>query len=63
MPCTKEIWWERQVLARYLDACARGLRRDAAIREAAALISVLCSSLSPRDADEIARGILATMAE
>ena len=54
--------WARPVMARYLDACARGLADDAALREAAALLWALWPSLSPRRAEEIATDIVARLA-
>jgi hypothetical protein len=52
----------RQVGARYLDACARGLAREAAVREAAALLWALRPSVSPRQAEAMAARIAAAVA-
>ncbi len=60
-PCSTGTPYARQVAARYLDACARGLARDDALREAAALLWALRPSLSPRQASEIAGGIVTTV--
>ena len=49
----------RQVRARYLDACARGLSHEAAVREAAALLWALRPSVSPRQAEAMAGSIAA----
>lgn len=54
--------WARQVGARYLDARARGLAHEAALREAAALLWALRPSLSPRQAEEMAADIVAVVA-
>jgi hypothetical protein len=61
-PCAGDTPYARQVAARYLDACARGLARDAAMREAAALLWALRPSLSPRQASEMAADIVASAA-
>jgi hypothetical protein len=50
------------VTARYLDARARGLAREAALREAAALPWALRPALPPRRAEEIATDIVARLA-
>ncbi len=53
----------RQVKARYLDACARGLAHEAAVREAAALLWALRPSVSPGQAEVMAASIAAAVAE
>ncbi len=58
-PSAGDIPCARQVAARYLDACARGFAREAALREAAALLWALRPSLSPRQASEMAADIVA----
>ena len=52
----------RQVGSRYLDARARGLAHDAAVREAAALFWALRPSVSPRQAEMMAERIAASVA-
>ena len=56
-----DLPWARPVTARYLDACARGLAHDAALREAAVLLWALRPSLSPRQAEEIVTDIVARL--
>ena len=51
----------RQVRARYLDALARGLAHEAAVREAAGLLWALRPSVSPQQAEALAAGMAATM--
>jgi hypothetical protein len=58
-PCAAGLLYARQVTARYLDARARGLAHQAALREAAALLWALRPSLSPRQAEEMAADIVA----
>lgn len=53
--------WARQVGARYLDARARGLAHETALREAAALLWALRPSLPPRQAEEMTADIVAAM--
>jgi hypothetical protein len=53
-PVPRCRYYERQVRARYLDASARGLAHEAALREAAALLWMLLPSASPRETEEIA---------
>jgi hypothetical protein len=48
--------------ARYLDARARGLAHETALREAAALLWALRPSLSPRQAAEITADIVTAIA-
>ncbi len=52
----------RQVRARYLDARARGLAHEAAVREAAALLWALRPSVPPRQAEATAERIAAAVA-
>ena len=61
-PATGDPLCARQVKARYLDARARGLAHDAAVREAAALLWALRPSVSPRQAEAMAEGIAAAVA-
>ncbi len=49
----------RQVRARYLDALARGLAHETAVREAAGLLWALRPSVSPRHAEAMAERIAA----
>ena len=58
-PCSGDLLYARQVAARYLDACARGLAREDALREAAALLWALRPALSPRQARESTEDIVA----
>jgi hypothetical protein len=51
-------YYERQVRARYLDASARGLGHEGALREAAALLWMLLPSASPKEAEEIAASVV-----
>ena len=55
LPCA------RPVRARYLDARARGLAHEAAVREAAALLRALRPSVSPRRAEAMAERIAAAV--
>ena len=57
-PCAAGLRYAPQVAARYLDARARGLAQEAALREAAALLWALWPSLSPRQAEEMAADIV-----
>jgi hypothetical protein len=52
----------RPVADRYLDAQARGLAHEAALREAAALLWALRPALPPRRAEEIAAEIVERLA-
>ena len=61
-PAAADLPWARRVTARYLDARARGLAREAALREAAALPRALRPALPPRRAEEIATDIVARLA-
>jgi hypothetical protein len=57
-PVSRCRYYERQVRARYLDASARGLGHEAALREAGALLWMLLPSASPRETEEIAASIV-----
>jgi hypothetical protein len=57
-PLPRCRYCERQVRARYLDASARGLAHEAALREAAALLWMLLPSASPQETEEIAARIV-----
>ena len=61
-PATGDPLCARQVRARYLDALARGLAHEAAVREAAALLWALRPSVSPRQAEGTAECIAAAVA-
>ena len=58
-PATGDPVCARQVGARYLDARARGLAHEAAVREAAGLLWALRPSVSPRHAEAMAERIAA----
>jgi hypothetical protein len=61
-PAAGDLPCAPQVAARYLDARARGLAHEAAVREAAALLWALRPSVSPRQAEEMAADIAAATA-
>ena len=61
-PATSDPLCARQVGARYLDARARGLAHEAAVREAAALLWALRPSVAPRQAEDMAAEIAAAEA-
>ncbi len=58
-PAAEDLTCARQVRARYLDARARGLAHEAAVREAAALLWALRPSVPPRQAEAMAGSIVA----
>jgi hypothetical protein len=60
-PAAEDLTCARQVRARYLDALARGLAHEAAVREAAALLWALRPSASPRQAEAMAERIAAAV--
>ena len=61
-PAASDPLCARQVGARYLDARARGLAHEAAVREAAALLWALRPSMSPWQAEAMAASIAAAVA-
>jgi hypothetical protein len=61
-PATGDPLCARQVGARYLDARARGLAHEAAVREAAALLWALRPSVPPRQTEAMAKHIAAAVA-
>ena len=61
-PAASDLLCARQVRARYLDARARGLAHEAAVREAAALLWALRPSVAPRQAEAMAESIAAAVA-
>ena len=61
-PAAEDLTCARQVRARYLDALARGLAHEAAVREAAGLLWALRPSVSPRQAEAMAESIAAAEA-
>ncbi len=61
-PATSDPLCARQVRTRYLDARARGLAHEAAVREAAALLWALRPSASPRQAEAMAERVAAAVA-
>ena len=61
-PATGDPVCARQVGARHLDALARGLAHEAAVREAAGLLWALRPSVSPRQAEAMAGSIAAAVA-
>ena len=61
-PAAEDLTCARQVRARYLDARARGLAHEAAVREAASLLWALRPAVSPRRAEAIAESIAAAVA-
>ncbi len=60
-PAAGDPLCSRQVRARYLDARARGLAHDAAVREAAGLLWALRPSVSWRWAEAMAADIAAAL--
>jgi hypothetical protein len=54
--------YAHQIGARYLDARARGIGHEAAVREAAALLWALRPSLSPRQAREVTLDLIGAVA-
>ena len=61
-PAASDPLCAHQVAARYLDARARGLAHEAAVREAAALLWALRPSMTPRQAEAMAERIAAVVA-